>query len=625
MELRSRKIIPTTCSPARVPDYDKVAPCSDDELTIDEDPSLNNMPMEKREETQISLQMNSIQDQVCALQDAIQQMPVNSRTISSPVHESEDRNFHPMDCCTSEPPDLVEKTYTEPSMFPQALVQQNSRHVNFSEKAQQQFSVGRPARKQGVSHTASYKNALYTRPVETHNQQEDAYATQKSEGRHIYHSEYQGIHRPIPSSSAVFSQHQTLQHADRAEPQTAPQNIFRPQPSYGVTQRNTLPTLQEQHSGQWRPPLAHSHMTASQERWHHTPINHHNHGGSARNIWETSYFPGNHWENQQTFHNTGPPFWRLPPKMPIFNGRIEDWESFWVQFNVCARACSFNQDEFAAQLMMCLRGSALSYAAGLDLYTIRNAELLVKALQKRFGHITPAQTHRANLANIRKSSTESLQEYSSRIQAMMIKAYPDIEKTETFEQLSIQHFLSGYPDQELSFEVMKLSPTTLAEAVDRLTWLDSCKQQIKKKPGVRQVTFGDCMDTDDEETEVRRINGKKFVTEERLFQFQRDLNDRTNRKLDSKISEIKDAIITELKGCLLKCDSVAENRQVENFEDKNNKSICYNCGGEGHYARNCTRKKKDNQRGESDAKFTKDLETLNYRGLSLPAKSQPMM
>ncbi|KAH3888310.1 hypothetical protein DPMN_012342 [Dreissena polymorpha] len=76
---------------------------------------------------------------------------------------------------------------------------------------------------------------------------------------------------------------------------------------------------------------------------------------------------------------------------------------------------------------------------------------------------------------MRKSSSKTLQDLASRIQTQMQKAFPDIDGTETFMQLYIQHFLNGIPDQDLAYEVMKLSPKTLFEAVDSLTSLESCK------------------------------------------------------------------------------------------------------------------------------------------------------
>ena len=63
------------------------------------------------------------------------------------------------------------------------------------------------------------------------------------------------------------------------------------------------------------------------------------------------------------------------------------------------------------------------------------------ALRDRFSHRSPTETVRASLNNIRKSSKESIQEYASRVRAMLTKAYPDIGMSDTFNQLTIHHLL----------------------------------------------------------------------------------------------------------------------------------------------------------------------------------------
>ena len=63
-----------------------------------------------------------------------------------------------------------------------------------------------------------------------------------------------------------------------------------------------------------------------------------------------------------------------------------------------------------------------------------------------------------------------------------------------------------------------------------IAWHECCKESTRKKTNARQITTFEedqtvypvlnCASLD---SEIRRINGKKFVTEERLIQFGRDL------------------------------------------------------------------------------------------------------
>jgi len=340
--------------------------------------------------------------------------------------------------------------------------------------------------------------------------------------------------------------------------------------------------------------------------------------------WEESYQPPPftlHAQNDE--YNT-----RYSPKLPIFTGKIEEWDAFWLQFTTCTEALNLNGRDFATQLLLSLKGTAMTFVAGLNMDTVRDPKKLVDALKSRFGHQVPAQTHRAALANLRKSSTETLQDFASKVQAIMTKAYPDIEGTETFTQLAIQHFLNGIPDQDLSFEVMKLSPRSLAETTDRLIWLESCKQSThyrRKTNGIRCVNYDadteddeedyqtyqnyntNYSDTDDdyEEQNLRRINGKHFVTEDRLIQLHRNTREREFRKL-------KEEVISILKAWKAGEEVTLEPEKKEDHDKKQRVLVCYSCQEEGHISPRCPRNPK-----------IQSQKNLNFNGLSLMAKPQP--
>lgn len=207
----------------------------------------------------------------------------------------------------------------------------------------------------------------------------------------------------------------------------------------------------------------------------------------------------------------------------------------------------------------------------------------------------------------------------------MMKAFPDINKTETFDQLAIQQFLNGISDQDIAFEVIKLSPTTLAEAVDRLTWLESCKQSIRRKPGgLRKVDIdeqsGCSSDEEEENQDVRRVNGKKFVTEERLIQFARDASLREQRKLRLELQDFKNNLLKAIKdGTDLK-HLFVEGRDVQQKPKDN--VICYFCSEEGHISPKCPNKPKYNNT-KAGEESSDEKKTLNSKGLSLLAKPQP--
>ena len=126
------------------------------------------------------------------------------------------------------------------------------------------------------------------------------------------------------------------------------------------------------------------------------------------------------------------------------------------------------------------KGGCIELAATLGAEIRDDVMMFSKALRERFSHRTPADTVRASLNNIKKSSKESVQEYASRVRAMMIKAYPDICTSETFNQLTIHHLLQGLPDRSIAYDVLIRKPRTLSEAVDMITWHVCCKEKQGK-------------------------------------------------------------------------------------------------------------------------------------------------
>lgn len=135
-----------------------------------------------------------------------------------------------------------------------------------------------------------------------------------------------------------------------------------------------------------------------------------------------------------------------------------------------ARRYSWSEDKQREQLLFGLKEEALNFAATLGPEIRDDLLTFTMALRDRFSHRTPAETVRASLNNIKKSSKESIQEYASRVRAMMTKAYPDIGMSETFNQLTIHHLLQGLPDQSIAYEVLIRKPRTLSEVVDMITW-----------------------------------------------------------------------------------------------------------------------------------------------------------
>lgn len=302
------------------------------------------------------------------------------------------------------------------------------------------------------------------------------------------------------------------------------------------------------------------------------------------------------------------------PHFPTFSGRHDEWDSFWLKFQLMSRRYDWSEGKQKEQLLFCLKDEAMNYAASLGPEVRDSIALFSQAMADRFSHRTPPETVRASLNNIKKSSKESIQEYASRVRTMMAKAYPDIGCSETFTQMTIHHLLQGLPDQTIAYEVLIRKPKTLTEAVDMITWHECCKETTRKKSGIRQLSSFVNEETQyADETEIRRINGKKFVTEERLIQFGRDLK----ATIEKLFKEERPGSEQE--------DHYPYHHAEEPMPRRSGNIICFYCNESGHMSFRCPlRRKHQAEARERDQKKSSNdqKQSENGKGLSQQAGAQ---
>ena len=191
-----------------------------------------------------------------------------------------------------------------------------------------------------------------------------------------------------------------------------------------------------------------------------------------------------------------------------------------MQLRLMSKRNGWSDRKFREQCMFALREEAVLFASNLPLITVENTESLLQAIGQRFGQCLLAETHRANLYNLKKQTKENLQQYSARVSRLMYRAYPGMQGTAVFEGLAIEYLLRGLPDQKLAYEIFTKKPRELSDAVDMITWHEACRQYTTKSNGVRNVeyTFSDDEDSvngQDSDSEISssdmgRVNGRGY-------------------------------------------------------------------------------------------------------------------
>ncbi|CAC5364882.1 unnamed protein product [Mytilus coruscus] len=215
----------------------------------------------------------------------------------------------------------------------------------------------------------------------------------------------------------------------------------------------------------------------------------------------------------------------LRTRVPFYNGK-DPWNAYVMQFELIAEMNNWTPSTKAIELVRALKDEAMVYASFLTPETKRSFSALCAAMSNRFGDHGYPETYRQELHTLRKYERETIQEYASRVEMLVRKSFPTID-TATHSTLSVEYMLRGLPDQSIAIELLTKRITSITEAIHQVTLYETYKRGSRDR-NIRQLgTTEDSYRNNcgSEDIEVRKVGGKRFVTEERLTQFERGISE----------------------------------------------------------------------------------------------------
>ncbi|VDI16906.1 Hypothetical predicted protein [Mytilus galloprovincialis] len=201
----------------------------------------------------------------------------------------------------------------------------------------------------------------------------------------------------------------------------------------------------------------------------------------------------------------------------------------------------WDTDTKAIELVTALKDEAMVYASYLSPETKRSFFGLCAAMSNRFGDHGYPETYRQELHTLRKQGKENIHEYASRVEMLVRRSFPTIDVA------------------------------THNEGEDDI--------------------------------EIRKVGGKRYVTEERLTQFERGMKDSITQSITQSVGEIIQKEMTKFNKPNVN-QGYRQNQQYnKDNRTKTRTTRCFNCNEEGHYIKDCKKPKKN--------KSIKDITTRN--------------
>lgn len=269
-------------------------------------------------------------------------------------------------------------------------------------------------------------------------------------------------------------------------------------------------------------------------------------------------------------HGGGGGYRSFPPgKVPMYNGK-GDFKSFVFQLDMMASQYKWDERQKVYRLGEALRDDALDYYVTLPESYRKSYKKLVDRMTSVFGVSNPPNSVRLEIASLKQTQDESLEEFARRTRKLVNAGY-QVSSTEVINHVARDSFVKGVRDKTALIVALNRNPESLDEVYEYMREAVHNNKVAfgSVKPAIRNVGFSQTESSDDERT-VRRRN--RFDDHQGK---QGGQDDQSFAKLEGMLAR------------LLEGSSGKEERGEGRVSSPKRTALCFRCKSPDHFAKDC--------------------------------------